>query len=431
MEQFPLSLSLPLLCLLAGALVVLLVRQWRTTRSERQRADELEQQQWRREQNVYDLAAVRLPAVLGSVDGMRAEDPGLRHPEAQDSVFAGYLQAIADMAGAAQAAAGRRADEAAKSAVLGMASAVRSLTGEQQVALTTMQDTHDDPQVLNGLIGLDHLNAQVGRYVQGVAVMCGSWSGMQRPNTPVINVVRGAKSRVSGYKRVQINTNVADLDVAVAAVAVEPVVQTVAELIDNALRYSRRDSPVHVDVFHAYNGVTIVVDDAGVSMTPERIDQAMRVLSGREPVSILALGNPPETGFAVCGVLAAKYGFTVWVDGRSPYGGVRALVFVPNELTAPVEAPDNSQFGSAARATPISDAGTVAASARTPTADAPATTGLPRRQRRTLAVPAAAPPAPIADTDTRIPQKSAANLDSWQQVHAAAGLDTANERTIS
>jgi hypothetical protein len=54
-------------------------------------------------------------------------------------------------------------------------------------------------------------------------------------------------------------------------------------------------------------------------------------------VDINRLGDPPQVGFAVVGVLAARYGFTVSVDTRSPYGGVRAVVFLPTELLTRVE----------------------------------------------------------------------------------------------
>ncbi|NEE60498.1 ATP-binding protein, partial [Streptomyces sp. SID8455] len=57
---------------------------------------------------------------------------------------------------------------------------------------------------------------------------------------------------------------------------------------------------------------------------------------------------PPQFGFAVSGMLAARYGFRVSVDSVSPYGGVRAVVLIPDELlttevpqpAAPAEAPE-------------------------------------------------------------------------------------------
>jgi hypothetical protein len=86
----------------------------------------------------------------------------------------------------------------------------------------------------------------------------------------------------------------------------------------------------------------MVIDDAGVGLHGREIQRAAALLSGRHQVDVGRLGDPPQFGFAVIGLLAARYGFGVSVDTQSPYGGVRAVVFLPSALLAPVDAASHS-----------------------------------------------------------------------------------------
>ncbi|MGW0737240.1 hypothetical protein ACWD10_32925, partial [Streptomyces sp. NPDC002851] len=52
---------------------------------------------------------------------------------------------------------------------------------------------------------IDHANAQFGRRAQAIAVLSGSWPGRQRAASALTDVVRGAKSRIRDYRRVQIH----------------------------------------------------------------------------------------------------------------------------------------------------------------------------------------------------------------------------------
>ena len=222
-----------------------------------------------------------------------------------------------------------RADQSAKAALKSSMRSIQALANEQQVAISDMQDRHDRPDVLRDLLEIDHANAQFGRRAQAIAVLCGSWPGRQRSTSALIEVVRGATSRIRDYRRVQIHGQV---DIAVESRAVEPVVLTIAELLDNAARHSQPNTKVEVNVQSVHNGACVIIDDAGVGMDAHATERAAALLSGRHAVDVTRLDDPPQFGFAVIGVLAARYGFSVSVDTRSPYGGVRAVVFVPSAL---------------------------------------------------------------------------------------------------
>ncbi|MCO5970405.1 ATP-binding protein [Actinoallomurus soli] len=318
-------------CLTAGLLVavVLLVRERQISSRLRRRAGTLEETARVRDEELRHLVAVRTPALVESLYGKPVAVPGPRNPSFAGTSAEQGIRAILSMFTDYAERAKERADQSAKVTLKAMMRAVQSLANEQQLAISTMQERHDDPDVLEGLMRIDHMNAQLGRRAQATAVLCGSWPGQQRSAAALVDVVRGATSRIRDYLRIDVQPQ---SNIAVISRVVEPVVLAVAELLDNAARHSQPNTTVEVNFRQAHNGVAIVIDDAGVAMDAEEIQRAERLLSGRDSVDINRLGDPPQVGFAVVGVLAARYGFRVSVDSSSPYGGVRAVLFLPGEL---------------------------------------------------------------------------------------------------
>jgi two-component sensor histidine kinase len=317
-------------CLAAVTLagLLLLVRQHRITATLRRRLTSLEAGLLAREEEARHLAEVRLPALVEASRGT-APVPGPLDAELAETPYGKSLQKIVEQFTGAAEAAQSRADKSAKATLKAAMRALQALANEQQLSISDMQDRHDDPDVLQNLLEIDHANSQFGRRAQAIAVLCGSWPGRQRAASPLLDVVRGATSRIRDYRRVKLHSQV-DMDV--VSRAVEPVVLAVAELLDNAARHSRPNTTVEVGIRPAHNGISIVVDDAGVGMEARETEEAARRLSGREDIDINRLGDSPQFGFAVIGVLAVRYGFSVSVDSQSPYGGVRAVLFLPNAL---------------------------------------------------------------------------------------------------
>ncbi|CAM5374216.1 ATP-binding protein [Streptomyces abikoensis] len=315
------------------AVAVLLVRQRGISAALRQRAVTLEEGQRARDTELGHLTAVRLPAVTASMH-QPVPLPGLLDERLAGTVFAHGLQSVMDTFTQAVDKAQARADQSAKAALKASMRALQGLAHEQQLAISDMQDRHDNPDVLRDLLQIDHANSQFGRRAQAIAVLCGSWPGRQRAASPLTDVVRGATSRIRDYRRVQVHSQA---DLAVVSRAVEPVVLAVAELLDNAARHSQPNTTVEVGLQPVHNGACIVIDDAGVGMDGQEIQRAGALLTGRAAVDVSRLGDPPQFGFPVIGVLAARYGFSVSVDTRSPYGGVRAVLFLPSALLTQID----------------------------------------------------------------------------------------------
>ncbi|WP_245721824.1 ATP-binding protein [Nocardia crassostreae] len=169
---------------------------------------------------------------------------------------------------------------------------------------------------------------------------------------------------------------------------VEPLVHTVATLLDNALRYSPPTSYVDISFQEGHHGVTILIDDAGVRMSPEQLEDARLVLSGERDIDILELGPAPKIGFPSIAALTRRYGFSVYVDGPNMYGGVRAMVYIPEQLLV---APQDVREQPVAVAPPVSAPPAVAPVQRpadeSEVAAALTASGLAKRRRRTVVQP--------------------------------------------
>ncbi|MEI7034340.1 ATP-binding protein [Streptomyces pratensis] len=242
------------------------------------------------------------------------------------------------------------AEEETKAVLKAAVRTLQGLADEQQVVIEKAQRKYgDDPGILADLMAVDHANSQFGRRAQGIAVLCGGWLGRRERVASVFDVARSAQGRIRHFDRVRVNGQV---NFSVVSRAVEPVAVVLAELLANATNYSAPGTPVEINIQAVPTGVCLIVDDAGLGMGQEEKDRAAALLSPQAAISVSSLGIPPQFGFAVSGMLAARYGFRVSVDSVSPYGGVRAVVLIPDELltteappaAAPAEEPEASGY---------------------------------------------------------------------------------------
>lgn len=241
------------------------------------------------------------------------------------------------------------AREATSAAVRSFGTSVVSLGADVSQVVSAALREHRDDRVYETLIRIDHTVQQMIRQAQSYVIVCGGLPGRRWPAQSLTDVVGGATGRVRDYLRVR----PAQLDRIVISRAVEPLVHTLASLIDNALRYSPPTSFVDVTFQEGHHGVTVIVDDAGVRMNAEQMEESRQVLANERTVDIHQLGPAPKVGFPGIAALARRYGFTVYIDGPNAYGGMRAMVYIPEALlVAPKADNDNdalSNGGSAPR----------------------------------------------------------------------------------
>lgn len=221
--------------------------------------------------------------------------------------------------------------ESAQRAFVNIARRVQAIVHQQAQELREMEDRHGKaPDVFGDLLRIDHGTALIGRLADSIAVLGGARPGRQWSKAvPLYSVMRGAMSRIIDYQRVELHSV---SEVAVVGTAVEPLIHALAELLDNATRYSPPQTRVHLTAVDVQSGIAIEIEDGGVSMSEEARKRAERMLrQAQQGIDVNDLGETPRLGLAVVGRLAQVYGFQVSLRS-SAYGGVRAVLVVPQEL---------------------------------------------------------------------------------------------------
>ncbi|MFE4513325.1 sensor histidine kinase [Kitasatospora sp. NPDC056783] len=235
-------------------------------------------------------------------------------------------------------------------AFLSVARRILVMAHDQQALLDEMERTHDDPTLLEGLLKADHAAAQQARLAQTLAVLCGARAGRHWPEPVSLeDVVRGAQSRILPFQRVVVRSRI---ETAVVGAAAEALIHAIAELLDNATRYSPPSTQVFVTLMPVHNGAVIEIDDGGVGMPEQAVAKAAAALAGGSTLEVSRLGEVPQLGLAAVGRLAEQYGFRVTLSSApSPYGGVRVVLLLPNALlteplppTVPGLGPDDRAF---------------------------------------------------------------------------------------
>ncbi|WKD30993.1 ATP-binding protein [Streptomyces xanthophaeus] len=221
--------------------------------------------------------------------------------------------------------------DSAQRAFVNVARRVQAIVHQQAHEMREMEDRHgSNPDVFGDLLRLDHGTALIGRLADSISVLGGARPGRQWSRAVTLySVMRGAMSRIIDYQRVELHSV---SEVAVVGPVVEPLIHTLAELLDNATRYSPPHTRVHLTAVEVQSGIAVEIEDGGLSMSEEARSRAEKMLAqAQSGIDLNDLGETPRLGLAVVGRLAQAYGFQVSLRS-SAYGGVRAVVIVPQHL---------------------------------------------------------------------------------------------------
>ncbi|WP_162795119.1 nitrate- and nitrite sensing domain-containing protein [Nonomuraea lactucae] len=190
-----------------------------------------------------------------------------------------------------------------------------------------------DDRRLGDLFRLDHLATRMRRNSESLLVLAGQ-EPSRRWHRPVnlLDVARAAVSEVEDFERVV--PFVAD-NASIAGEAVNDVVHLLAELIENALSFSPRDSRVTVScsTIPGGSGVLLSVTDTGIGMTPEELERANERLADAPSVDVSV---SRRMGLFVVARLAQRHGIRVRLRRHGP-AGLTAMVFLPDRLLGPGE----------------------------------------------------------------------------------------------
>lgn len=310
------------------------------------------------EEEIHLLAAEVMPEAARRIRDGDSADTVLQEygPRTQGVAREALLRVLGEIG------VSERQRSAAMAACANAAGRVQAMATSMLADLREMEGRHAE-EVLGDLLRLDHSTAQTGRLADSIAVLTGARSG-RRWTKPIVmeSILRGAMGRIQAYQRVQVHSS---SSAAIVGYAAEDVMHALAELMDNATRFSAPSEEVHVYVEELHTGVVVTIEDGGLGMKPQALTRAEAAVSITEP---LDLAKVPGTrlGLVVVGSLARKHKLQVYFRPSSR-GGTGVVMRIPNQLVihpredAPVAAPRSTETVTAAGGSPVTTAATATA----------------------------------------------------------------------
>nr|BEK71382.1 hypothetical protein KPHV_86090 [Kitasatospora purpeofusca] len=273
-------------------------------------------------------------ADLLAVHGQILRDPGAQpavpgwDAGAGGTVFGPLEDAIRLLVQDAQAGIVQAGADRMGKVFLNLARRLQSLVIREIDELDALERNVEDPELLDGLLRLDHLATRTLRQVESLAVICGAVPRRTREPVGVSTLLRQVLGEIEQYSRVRI---VPPVSGTIHGRAVADIVHLLAELLENATAFSRPETVVNVYVSMAAAGLVVDIDDRGLGMTPDRMASVERVLADPDSAHLSEQLADGRIGMIVVSRLAGRHGVRV-VLRPNVLGGIRASVLLPHAL---------------------------------------------------------------------------------------------------
>ena len=205
----------------------------------------------------------------------------------------------------------------------------QSMLYRQLDIINELENREQDPDALADLFKLDHLATRVRRNAESLLVL----AGQQAPRTwsepvPLRDVIRAAIAETEDLDRVVFAV---DDRIAVSGTAIADLTHLLAELTENAVRFSPPATAVTIRVRpnrRDEGGHLLTVEDWGVGMPADDLAEANQLLA--HPGD-LDLAVAQRLGFHVVARLATRHGIAVSLTA-TPGSGITAVVVLPASL---------------------------------------------------------------------------------------------------
>ncbi|MEO3826317.1 ATP-binding protein [Actinomadura sp. B10D3] len=333
----------------------------------RQRFDELALRVLRGRQELHSLAE-RLAA--GDVPAPRAideratpaDDPvvALAHElqKAQDDAWNTVVHSAATAAVAAgrqaEAARAQQAEAAAPAprveVVVNLARRMQSLTHRAIRRLDALESHVEDTDLLKGLFQVDHLITRLRRQAESLAVVGGAASRRQWSSpVGVYQVLRSAVTEIEHYNRVKL---VQPFEGALDGAAVADVIHMIAELLENATRFSPPSTQVLLRAETVTAGLAIEIEDRGLGIPRELQPRLNEMLSDPDRADSTELLREGRIGLLVVAALARRHRIAVQLQSNI-FGGIQAIVVIPKAVLGWPEPERDPQPAVAPAAPPV------------------------------------------------------------------------------
>ncbi|GAB3731978.1 sensor histidine kinase [Nocardiopsis nanhaiensis] len=206
---------------------------------------------------------------------------------------------------------------------------MQSLVHREITLLDELESQVEDPDLLKGLFTIDHLATRMRRQSESLAVLGGAAS-RRKWSKPVslYEVLRSAVAEVEHYSRVKV---VPPVTGTLNGSAVVDVIHLVAELIENATKFSPPHAQIMLRAESVPAGVAIDIEDRGLGMQSADIHRMNSLLSDPGQIDIGELLRDGRIGLYVVSALARKHSVRVELQ-RNVFGGTQAIVLLPNGL---------------------------------------------------------------------------------------------------
>ncbi|MBC7270334.1 MAG: ATP-binding protein [Streptomyces sp.] len=217
-----------------------------------------------------------------------------------------------------------------------LARRLQSLVHREISILDELEHQIEDPDLLKGLFHVDHLATRIRRHAENLAVLGGAVSRRQWSNpVTMTEVLRSSIAEVEQYSRVKL---VPPIDGDLRGHAVADVIHLLAELVENATVFSAPHTQVLLRANLVTSGLAIEVEDRGLGMPVAEQTRMNALLADPDQVNVARLLADGRIGLFVVSQLARRHGITVRLQSNI-YGGVQAVIVVPQGLLGTVPQP--------------------------------------------------------------------------------------------
>ncbi|MEE1741169.1 ATP-binding protein [Streptomyces sp. BE147] len=260
-------------------------------------------------------------------------------PDKLDGPFAmvlnGVLRSQATALEAVRRAAGARTmgNDGAE-LLVAVARRVHALVHRTLETVSDAQRDVEDPELLDALYRLDNLVTRTRRGAESIAVLGGHIPRQVASPLGLVRVLRQAIAEVEHYPRARQVTEAQIAYLDVPGYAVADVIHLLAQLIENATKFSSPETDVMVRASRIAAGVAIEIDDRGLTMSAEQLAEMNQLLLRPEKADRGRLLKRGTIGLLVTGLIAGRLGIRVDLQSNV-LGGTKALVVLPERLLVP------------------------------------------------------------------------------------------------
>jgi signal transduction histidine kinase len=205
----------------------------------------------------------------------------------------------------------------------------QSMLYRQLEIINQLEESEQDPDALAELFTLDHLATRVQRNAESLLVLSGEQPArVWREPVSLRDLVRAAVAETEDFERVSV---LVDDRPAIAGHSVTDVTHLLAELTENAVRFSPPGTQVRIGMRpdqRRPGGLLLTIEDWGIGMRPDDLMTANFILAEAPDID---LAVAQRLGFHVVARLGARHGIRVSLS-PTPGSGITAVVALPVEL---------------------------------------------------------------------------------------------------